>query len=338
LKTGERKLSVGAALRGRPVCNHDSVWLRGAAYNAIFLVACLCLLSCSCRQVPKSAKAEPPEEPQQSKLYSPPEKIGSLKNKAINESSGLVASRAMPGKYWTHNDSGDGPFIYLIDEHGEDFGVYKVAGAQNFDWEDISIGAGPQQGKTYLYIGDIGDNDLVRDEIVVYRVTEPTQTESDSSKSKPQMTETAEAIRLRYPDGKHNAEALLVNPVTGDIYIVTKAIGRPSVYEAPAASVAAETIVLKRLGELRIPFGGVITGGSVSPDGKRVALCDYLQAYELALPATSSNFEDIWKQPIANFNFGKREQGESIAYRLDGLALLGTSEGKGSTIFEVTRK
>ena len=303
------------------------------------LIACLCLLLCSCRQVPKSVKAEPPEEPQQSKLYSSPLKIGSLKNKAIDESSGLVASRSMPGKYWTHNDSGDGPFLYLIDEHGESFGVFKVAGAQNFDWEDISIGAGPEQGKTYLYIGDIGDNDLVRQEIVVYRVAEPTQTESDSSKSKPQVTEPAEAIRLSYPDGRHDAEALLVNPATGDIYIVTKVtLGRPSVYKAAPPFVTGEANVLGRLGELRIPFGGSITGGSVSPDGKRVALCDYLQAYELALPATSSSFDDIWKQPLANFDFGKREQGESIAYRLDGRALLGTSEGKGSTIFEVTRK
>jgi hypothetical protein len=305
------------------------------------LTASLCLLLCSCRQVPKTVNAEPPSEPQQSKLYGPPQKVGSLKSKALDESSGLVASRSMPGKYWTHNDSGDGPFIYLISEQGELFGVWRVTGAQAIDWEDISIGPGPEVGKSYLYIADIGDNDSVRKEIVVYRVIEPTQAEATSSKSKPQVTESAEAIHLRYPDGSHDAEALLLNPATGDIYIVTKvALARPWVYEATAPFAAGETVTLKRLIELRIPnpLGGIITGGSVSPDGKHVALCDYFQAYELALPATSTNFVDIWKQPIVSFNLGKREQGESIAYRLDGQALLGTSEGKGSAIFEVVRK
>jgi len=304
----------------------------------MFLIASLCLLLCSCRQVPKSVKAEPPPEPQQSKLYGPPQKVGSLKSKALDESSGLVASRSMPRKYWTHNDSGDGPFIYLISEQGELFGVWRVTGAQAIDWEDISIGPGPQVGKSYLYVADIGDNDSVRKEIVVYRVAEPAQDNGNSSKAKPQVTETAEAIRLRYPDGSHDAEALLVDPATGEMYIVTKIpLGRPSVYEAAAPF--SDVITLKRLNELRIPnpFGGVITGGSVSPDGKRVALCDYFQAYELALPATSTRFADIWKEPIVSFNFGKREQGESIAYRLDGQALLGTSEGKGSAIFEVVR-
>jgi hypothetical protein len=316
------------------------VRIRGGEALRLGLIASLCLLLCSCRQVPKSVKAEPPPEPVQSKLYGPPQKVGSLKSKTIDESSGLVASRSMPGKYWTHNDSGDGPFIYLISEQGELFGVWRVNGAQAIDWEDISIGPGPEVGKHYLYIADIGDNDSVRKEIVVYRVAEPAQDNGNSSKSKPQLSETAQAFRLRYPDGSHDAEALLVDPASGDMYIVTKTpLARPSVYEAATTFVTGDVITLKRLSELRIPnpFGGVITGGSVSPDGKRVALCDYFQAYELALPATSTSFAEIWKQPIVSFNFGKREQGESIAYRLDGKALLGTSEGEGSAIFEVTR-
>ena len=116
----------------------------------MFLIASLCLLLCSCRQVSKSVKAEPPEEPPQSKLYGPPQKTGALKSRAIDESSGLVASHSMPGRYWTHNDSGDGPFLYMIDEQGDSFGVWRVTGAQAIDWEDISIGPGPEVGKNYL--------------------------------------------------------------------------------------------------------------------------------------------------------------------------------------------
>ena len=137
--------------------------------------------------------------------YGSPKVIGTIKNESINESSGLVASRTTPGVYWTHNDSGDGPFLYAIRTDGEYFGVWRVTGAQAIDWEDISVGPGPVRGKSYLYIGDIGDNGSARKEIVVYRVLEPKPTLADqnSSKSKPRITENAEAIRLRYPDGKH---------------------------------------------------------------------------------------------------------------------------------------
>ena len=96
---------------------------------------------------------------------------------------------------------------------------------------------------------------------------------------------------------------------------------------------------MTRIGQVSVPslFGGVITGGSISPDGRRVALCDYFQGYELALPAGATNFNDIWKQRMVSFDLGKRKQGEAITYRLDGKALLATSEGKNSSIIQVTR-
>src|SRR5215207_11600158 len=105
--------------------------------------------------------------------YGPPTRITTVKNQAVSESSGLVASHLRPGAYWTHNDSGDGPFIYAFDARGESLGVFRVTGAQARDWEDISIGPGPERDKSYLYIGDIGDNDKERSEVVVYRVAEP---------------------------------------------------------------------------------------------------------------------------------------------------------------------
>ena len=310
----------------------------------IVFFAGLCLFVLSCRQAPKTVQAEPSTvNANGNALYGPPKIIAKLKNHSINESSGLVASRTMPGIYWTHNDSGGGPFIYAIDTKGDSVGVWRVPGVDPNDWEDISIGPGPESGKSYLYIGDIGDNDAARKYIVVYRLPEPKALSEDrkSSKAKPLLTETPEAIHLRYPDGKHDAETLLVHPITGNIYIVTKiALENASVYEAAAPGDLSKPITLKRLGELKLPsvFGGILTGGSVSPDGKRVALCDYFQAYEIALPEKSSNFDDIWKQSLVGIDFGKRSQGESIAYRLDGQALLGTSEGRGAEIIQVLRK
>ena len=274
--------------------------------------------------------------------YGQPTTIGAIKDKSVTESSGLVASRTTPGAYWTHNDSGDGPFIYAFDTRGDSFGTFRVNGAQARDWEDMAAGPGPQANKSYLYLGDIGDNEGVRREVIVYRVAEPvlTPTTRSFTKNRPGPTEPAAAIRLQYPDGKHDAEALLVHPRTGNIYIVTKVLlANPGVYEAVAPFAAGQSITMRRVGEPRVPslFGGAITGGSISPDGRRVALCDYFQGYEIVLPAGTSNFDEIWKQKMIGFDLGKRKQGESITYRLDSKALLATSEGKQSPLIMVLR-
>ena len=277
-----------------------------------------------------------------SQVYGPPTTITTIKEKSITESSGLAASRSTPGAYWTHNDSGDGPFIYAFDTRGDSLGIFRVTGAQARDWEDMAAGPGPDASKSYLYLGDIGDNNEARDEVVVYRVPEPSLTAATRklTKTRPASTEPAEAIRLKYPDGKHDAEALLVHPTTGNIYIVNKVpIANPVVYEAVAPFTAGKLVTMRRIGEIRVPsiFGGVVTGGSISPDGRRVALCDYFQGYEIVLPASSRDFNDIWKQKMIGFDLGKREQGESITYRLDGKAFLATSEGKQSPLIQVLR-
>ena len=99
----------------------------------------------------------------------------------------------------------------------------------------MAAGPGPQPGKSYLYIGDIGDNSEARSEIVVYRIPEPVVVPADATttKAKPHLTDPPEVFRLRYPDGKHDAEALLVHPQTGHLYVVTKVLfDNPGVYVA----------------------------------------------------------------------------------------------------------
>lgn len=273
--------------------------------------------------------------------YGPPAQIATLNDKSVKESSGIAASRRFHGVYWTHNDSGGGPLIYAFDRRGSSKGVWRVSGATARDWEDIAVGPGPSAGKSYLYIGDIGDNQEKRAEIVVYRVPEPEINAKGLSKGKPVLTDQSEAIRLRYPDGSHDAESLLVHPRTGSIYIVTKIpFARPGIYEAPAPIKAGAPITLKRVGALEVPslFGGIITGGTISPDGRRVAFCDYIQGYEAVLENANSSFETIWKRPLTAISLGSRKQGEAITYRVDGKALLMTSEGSPMPLLQVERR
>lgn len=310
----------------------------------------LCAVS-ACQQVPvprnvkagQAREVSAEESPARTaETYGRPTKLGILEDPAIDESSGIVASRANPGMYWTHNDSGGGALIYAFDSRGGRRGVWRVTAARARDWEGIAWGPGPKRDTNYLYIGDIGDNNERRSEVVIYRVPEPVIHAPDaaSKKSKPIATEASEAIRLRYPDGKHDSETLLVHPTTGTIYLVTKIpFANPIVYEATAPFDTAGVTTLVRLGELSVPslFGGIITGGDISPDGRRVALCDYMQGYEIVLPDSRAPFNRIWQQPLTVVRLGRREQGEAIGYRLDGKALLVTSEGTPTPLIQVTR-
>jgi hypothetical protein len=266
-----------------------------------------------------------------------PVTLGRLEDPSIVESSGIVASRRNPGIFWTHNDSGDGPRVFAFDRAGHSRGTFRVEGAQARDWEDIAAGPGPAQGQTYLYAGDIGDNRAERAQVVVYRFPEP-ELKPDSAAGPTLSTQPAEAIRLKYPDGAHDAEALLVHPVTGDLYIVTKSVNGAGVYKLAAPFTGEGLNTLARVATLNGPesFGMLITGGDISPDGRRVALCDYLQSYELTLPADAKSFDDIWRQPPVVIPIGLRGGiGEAICYRLDGAALLATSEGDHPSLTEI---
>ena len=163
--------------------------------------------------------------------------LGTVTDPTIAESSGLGASRRNPGLHWTHNDSGDDPLVYCLDAQARACGVWLVGGAEAFDWEDMAVGPGPIAGESYLYIGDIGDNIRQRTEIVVFRVPEPRVDggAAVTTKDAPATTPRADVLRLRYPDGPHDAEALLVHPATGDVYVIAKDGQAAGVYKAARA-------------------------------------------------------------------------------------------------------
>ncbi|HEX8422495.1 MAG TPA: hypothetical protein VF634_03745, partial [Pyrinomonadaceae bacterium] len=220
--------------------------------------------------------------------YEPPVHIAVLEDRSVDESSGIAASRLNAGVYWTHNDSGDGPFIYAFDGSGRSKGVWRVTGAQALDWEDIATGPGPVGGTSYIYIGDMGDNDREGKTITVYRVAEPpVESHGSNSRANPLQTAPAEVIRLEYPDSKHDAEALLVHPLTGDLYVITKTKkAAAKVYKAAAPLDASTVVQLNFVADLQLPAErrGTVTGGDISPDGQRLVLCDYVSAYEATLP------------------------------------------------------
>jgi hypothetical protein len=99
----------------------------------------------------------------------------------------------------------------------------------NDDWEDIASFK-DTDGTCYLYICGHGNNKLERPELTVYRVKEPTVSNSGSRSDEKDAirTEPAQAAVFKYQDTPHNAETLMVNPQTGDVYVLTKRLDGPS--------------------------------------------------------------------------------------------------------------
>ena len=272
-----------------------------------------------------------------SKNHSEPKIVGTIKSDEIKEGSGLVSSKCSENVFWTHNDSGDDAYIFALDGKGEKRATYKVKGAKNIDWEDIAETKN-ESGECFLFIGDFGNNARTRSEHTIYKVKEPTEFSKDSSRKNPQMTEDAEAIKFTYPDIRHDAETLLVHPQTKEFYVITKRLtGAAGVYKLKADYDKSAVNKLEKISDLSVPAvpEGFLTGGDISPDGKRVVICDYFFAYEFVLPANAKNFDEVWKQKPQKIELGTREQGEAVAYSADGTSIFATSENKNSPLIEV---
>ena len=277
-----------------------------------------------------------------SRRYGPPITTGRIANPEIDESSGLAASRCQPDVYWTHNDSGDDAFIYAINKSGGRLGTWRVIGASNVDWEDIAVFK-DSQGNCTIYIAEIGDNSNKRSVHIIYRLPEPTVTVADANSSRqvPRETGRAVALQFSYPNSNHNAETLLIEPKTSNIYVVTKRINGPaSVYRIRSEYGTNQIVKAEKIADISMPAipNGLVTGGAVSPDGRSIVICDYSRAYELILPVNSKNFDYIWEQQPEAIDAGKRKIGEAITYTADGLSLILTSEGKNSPLIEARRK
>ena len=276
-----------------------------------------------------------------SSAYGSPTVAGLIETDDVKESSGLSASECQD-VLWTHNDSGSDALIYAMSTVGTHLGTWRVHGAQNVDWESIATYKDPG-GTCSLILGDTGDNDETRPEVELYRVPEPiTSTETATSTSlSPLLTEPAETMRFRYPDGSNDAETALVHPWTGDIYVVTKKKSGPAgVFRMEQAFGTGTTVQSEKLADLSVPSKqeGHLTGGSISPDGKRVMFCDLEGGYELVLPDGTTDPDAVWQQTPVAVDLGDRKQGEGVSYGRDGLSLYASSEKKNSPLYVIRRE
>ncbi len=253
------------------------------------------------------------------------EETGRLRSKAFSESSGVAVSHRFEGLLWTHNDSGDGPYIYATNLEGRYLGRFRVRDARNVDWEDIALASCPGAEGDCLYIADTGDNDERRKDVSIYIVREPDIGTGAGDHGKDGKTERAHRIRFTYPGGARDVEALAVLP-NGDLLLVSK--GRDTKVETfviPADSLALDRTTALRLQTLPIrgnPIQGRwVTGAALAPDGKRVALRTYTELYIFAL----EDNDRLVQEGTACWLGAREPQGEAIDF-LDDSTMVLTSE------------
>lgn len=272
--------------------------------------------------------------------YGPPVEVGKIEAPDLKESSGLAASECQD-VLWTHNDAGNEPVIFAMNTQGKHLGVWRIQKARNVDWESIA-GYRDKSGKCFLLIGDIGDNDAVRSELQIYRVPEPLITPDTvaTTSTNAHPTDPPELMKFSYVDGKYNAETLLVHPATADVYIVTKEkMGPASVHRIRPAFGSDTPVKTEKVATVKVPSSpeGRLTGGSFSPDGRRLMLCDLRGGYEFVLPETITDPDAIWTQKPVTVNIGDRKQGEGVSYARDGISLFASSEKKNSALYRIER-
>jgi len=259
---------------------------------------------------------------------------GPVADTELTEISGIDHGVASPRTLWVHNDSGDSARVFAVMPSGRTRATVELAGAIAFDWEEIAVGVGPAPGVSYLYVADIGDNLLIRPEVAVHRAPEPPAGAQGRI-----ALEGAVALRLRYPDGPRDAEALLVDPVRRQLLIVEKiASGGPAgVYSAPLRLPTRRVTTMRRVTEIRLPAGSRnrVTGADISADGTQIAV----RTTGAVLLWKRDPAKSAWSALMASPCLGPvpaEQQGEAIAFAGDGRSYTTVSEGLGQPIHVVS--
>ena len=257
--------------------------------------------------------------------------VGTVGASVLTEVSGLVASRNNPGVLWAHNDAGDAARLYAISTSGALLATCTLSGADAWDYEDLATDG------TFLYVADIGDNWQIREYVSIYRVPEPSV--ADDQPPVTRDLSGVDTLELVYPDQAHDAETLLLDPVDGDLYLVTKeSDGDALVFLAPAPLAFGYRVTLQQVASL--PFGkddlpgeDKATGGDVTPDGDGILLRTSDSAFYWRRPAGKPLWRAFTTTTPCPVPLIEEPQGEAICFAADSASYYTLSEGTAQPLY-----
>ncbi len=262
---------------------------------------------------------------------------GRLSEGELSEPSGLVRSPRHANVFWSHGDSGNDERLFAFDSSGQALGAARVDRATNKDWE--ALAAGPCPEGTCLYIGDVGDNMARRDEVTIYRIPEPSPSDT--------ATAPADGLTFRYPDGATDVEAIWVTPDTS-VFLLTKRPERDGarwraarVYRLPpaawqtGATATAELVdslpIVPKRGEPRGWITDAALSDSDSAGTRRLAVRTYGLLYLFDIDAVTWRPTSLVGKCSLD-GLPEKQRGEGLTWLEDG-RLLFNHEGVRERMF-----
>ena len=274
------------------------------------IIALLFLIT-SCGKTPTPAAPDAPTD-----TFSETPTAGRVQPEdELNELSGLADSQRQPGLLWSHGDAGSPDILYLLDRKGQLAGRVKVP-FYNYDWEDIAIGPGPKTDEIYLYVADIGDNGNSRDVKNIYRLPEPGTAN--------EFVQNVETIKFRFPDGTFDAETVLLDPLTRDIFVVTKWLAKAKIYRLAYPQNTKDISTAELVGNMTI--GGDLTGGAMSVSGREIIVRGYVAISYWQRAANETVGEVLQRAPTKSLPYLFEPQGEAVCFEKSSKGYFTVSE------------
>ncbi|MGA8847337.1 MAG: hypothetical protein WB471_12050 [Nocardioides sp.] len=233
----------------------------------------------------------------------------SFADPAIIESSGLVVD-AVSGLFVTTNDSGDEGRLFVVDpSDGTTVGLTRWR-ASTGQADPVDVEALAPAGPGAVWVGDIGDNDGVRDSVRLFRVPVGRGTRDV----------VVDPYELIYPDGARDAESLLLDP-RGRVLVVTKGLFGGEVLRSEQPLTLGRPAILTQVGDA----WPLATDAAFFPDGRHLIVRSYGSAAIYSYPAL---------RQVGEVGLPDQQQGEGVAVDAAGQVFL-SSEGEGSQVLRV---
>jgi hypothetical protein len=251
----------------------------------------------------------------------------------LDEVSGVAASHRHGDVLWMVNDGGNEARLYAVSRRGAKLATWRVAGVENTDWEDI---AGFRlDGRDWLLVADTGDNGGLRRTLQLHVLAEPSRIEDG-------VLRPAWTIVFRWPDGPRDCEAVAVDPVRGEILLVSKKRQPPELFSIPLRPRrGGGTVVARPLGKVAgVPQGDTdevaanpelarirsqVTAADIAPDRHALALLTYRDV--LVYPRRGrEDWAAALSRPPEIHALPLLPQAEALGWSADGQGLYATGE------------
>ncbi|MFY0608175.1 MAG: hypothetical protein JXR10_15765 [Cyclobacteriaceae bacterium] len=262
---------------------------------------------------------------QEESLFEGQEAVASLKNRKLDEASGLEYSIKNPNHFWSHNDSGGNPSIFLFDTTGQIVMEVRLTGVDNRDWEEITLEETSEN--SFIYIADFGDNKSVRPFVNIFRIEEPVF-EGEDFVAVP--ANEIEKMRFKYKEGARDAEALMFDYSINELVLVTKRERNTLIYSFPFDP---NESVVSSLGS--IPSRG-FTAADASMSGE-ILLKNYKTIYYW--PSDSQGVADrILQWKPTKLSYSPEPQGEAVCWAAEDFYTISERNGKDQKLLYYKRK